>query len=351
MESVDEELLLSLKAAGCYAVSYGLESASNKVLRSMRKGLKIEHANEVLAKTKKAGLKIQANIILGDVEDDSVTVSESIDYFMMQSIEYDLNIAMIRVFPGTVLFRHAVERGIINSELHFLEQGCPLVNVSKLTDEQYYILRQRVFRLHNTKDTLTREVYYDKNFSFSLSKNGQFKFSWVCPNCFSHNATSSETIEGRHFSIWDAIRCAHCDQRVKFDLFTYNIEDITTRQLADIFFGSLGRINVFILSWQTVKMLINSQAFRENLNVIFESHPEKYLNGGYCDIAISHRLNAQILDCDTLYVGNYDVAVADLKRIGYKIIPSENIGILKHWKKRFITIINIDHKSDHVLVV
>ncbi|MFC2140561.1 B12-binding domain-containing radical SAM protein [Candidatus Auribacterota bacterium] len=57
--------LQKLKRAGLYHVSYGLESASPRVLKLMKKKFSPELAEEVIRNTKKAGILVHVNIIIG----------------------------------------------------------------------------------------------------------------------------------------------------------------------------------------------------------------------------------------------------------------------------------------------
>jgi anaerobic magnesium-protoporphyrin IX monomethyl ester cyclase len=61
-----------------------------------------------------------------------------------------MNVTMIIVFPGSFLYKHACNVGIIKDKEKFLRDGCPLVNVSKLTDQEYWDLTSVIseLRLH-----------------------------------------------------------------------------------------------------------------------------------------------------------------------------------------------------------
>jgi radical SAM superfamily enzyme YgiQ (UPF0313 family) len=59
------EILKKMKRAGCYRLSYGIESGSQKVLNAMNKRFTLKEALNVLRNTHNAGIIVQMNIIIG----------------------------------------------------------------------------------------------------------------------------------------------------------------------------------------------------------------------------------------------------------------------------------------------
>ncbi|MEQ1878263.1 MAG: radical SAM protein [Bdellovibrionia bacterium] len=58
-------LLDKLQRAGCYLIQYGVETGSDRMLKIMRKGITSRLALDVIHRTKKAGIVVQINIIVG----------------------------------------------------------------------------------------------------------------------------------------------------------------------------------------------------------------------------------------------------------------------------------------------
>lgn len=44
---------------------------------------------------------------------------------------------MIIAFPGSVLYKRAVRAGTIPDPVQFLKDGCPIVNVSSMSNEEF----------------------------------------------------------------------------------------------------------------------------------------------------------------------------------------------------------------------
>ena len=63
--SMNYNLLVKMRKAGCITLNYGIESGSDKVLKNMRKPISVESAERVLELTRKAGINTQLNFIVG----------------------------------------------------------------------------------------------------------------------------------------------------------------------------------------------------------------------------------------------------------------------------------------------
>jgi len=59
----------------------------------------------------------------------------------------------LRAFPGTHVYNVACERGIIKDRVQFLKDGCPPVNITKMTDDEYHMLPVLI-DLHAAKSKL-----------------------------------------------------------------------------------------------------------------------------------------------------------------------------------------------------
>ncbi|GAH77078.1 unnamed protein product, partial [marine sediment metagenome] len=50
VDTVTEEVLGKMKNAGCYAITFGIESGSQRVLDEIRKGINLEQVKNVVEK-------------------------------------------------------------------------------------------------------------------------------------------------------------------------------------------------------------------------------------------------------------------------------------------------------------
>ncbi|MBU1979128.1 MAG: B12-binding domain-containing radical SAM protein [Gammaproteobacteria bacterium] len=141
---VDEEMLNIMRDSGCSTISYGIESADDRILTSMAKKITREQIDRALELTYAAGIDIQGGLIFGDADETMETVGNSLKWYD-ENIHYGLELNMINIFPGTGLYNNAVARNIIKDRVKFLTDGCPLINVSNLSDQEYRDLSSNLY--------------------------------------------------------------------------------------------------------------------------------------------------------------------------------------------------------------
>lgn len=76
------ELLGKMAAAGCRDLSYGLESGSQRVLNSLRKGFLLEHAAQCLRNTRRAGIEVSLNLIIGSPGETEEDLKLTMDFLL-----------------------------------------------------------------------------------------------------------------------------------------------------------------------------------------------------------------------------------------------------------------------------
>jgi anaerobic magnesium-protoporphyrin IX monomethyl ester cyclase len=112
VDSVDAEILQAMAAAGCYLVSFGIESGVDRLLDAVEKDARVEQAEAAVRLAKEAGLVVRATFILGlpgeTREDSEATIR------FARSLPIDLvRFALATPFPGTRLWQIAEAEGAL----------------------------------------------------------------------------------------------------------------------------------------------------------------------------------------------------------------------------------------------
>lgn len=175
---VDPDLLKQMKASGCVAISYGLESADNIVLKSMKKMITVKQIEKALESTYDANINVTGGFIFGDINEDHNTATNTLNFWYQNNKRHYLNVTMIIVFPGSFLYKHACDIGIIKDKEQFLRDGCPLINVSKLTDTEYKDLSSLIaeLRLHPHVPAESFEIK-------AIKGNSECEIEFTCRKC------------------------------------------------------------------------------------------------------------------------------------------------------------------------
>ncbi len=147
VDVVDREMLALMKMAGCHTIMFGVESASEDILRKYQKGCTKARMKEIFAVSRDVGIKTVGTFILGLPEDDRASVLETIHFAREIDCDYaSFNIAVPR--PGTPLREAAVREGLIRkSSLVFDHSGGSISTISRnLSKEELSRLRKRAIR-------------------------------------------------------------------------------------------------------------------------------------------------------------------------------------------------------------
>lgn len=107
VDYVDDEMLNMMAKAGCFLMTWGIESGSEQVLRHARKGAYPETAMRSLTSARKAGIKNWGYFIIGLPTETEETIQQTIKF----SKSLPLDIALFHVaapYPGTPFFFEVV---------------------------------------------------------------------------------------------------------------------------------------------------------------------------------------------------------------------------------------------------
>lgn len=110
INTVNEKLLRRLKEAGFNWIGYGIESGSNRVLKSVTKGITVEKTKQVIKLTKDIGINVCGNFIFGLPEDDLQSMQDTLHLAVELNCEF-LNVYCATAYPGSPLYEEAVKNG------------------------------------------------------------------------------------------------------------------------------------------------------------------------------------------------------------------------------------------------
>ena len=108
-DSLDYELAVLLKKAGCYLVTIGIESANPQILKNVKKGETIDVISKAIRVASKAGLIVHGAFVLGLPGETKETIRETINF----AKKLPLNRAfftLIDVLPGCELWKNDKEK-------------------------------------------------------------------------------------------------------------------------------------------------------------------------------------------------------------------------------------------------
>lgn len=147
VDIVTEELLEKMARAGCHTIQFGVESADEKILESIEKGISPERVKEVFGLCRKLGIRTLAHFILGLPGETLDSARRTIE----MALEIDPDFASFNVASprlGTALREEALEKGYIPNRLTELDNSIsfPTMDLGTLSKQEVWALRSEAIR-------------------------------------------------------------------------------------------------------------------------------------------------------------------------------------------------------------
>lgn len=115
--TIDKEVIKWMKKAGCEHISLGIESASNRILKNIKKAITVEQGIEAVKIIKQASIKLKVFFMHGLPGETYQDIKKTV--FLSRYLEYKLGAdgatqSLTVIYPGTELERIAKEQGILD---------------------------------------------------------------------------------------------------------------------------------------------------------------------------------------------------------------------------------------------
>ncbi len=115
---MDEEILRAMKAAGLWAIKYGVESGSQKILDNAKKQLNLELAKRNILLTKKIGIRTHLTFTFGLPGETLETIKQT-EKLLYELDPFSAQFSIATPFPGTEFYKQYENEGkIISNELY-----------------------------------------------------------------------------------------------------------------------------------------------------------------------------------------------------------------------------------------
>ncbi len=211
VDMVNKKNLMLLRDSGCRSIIFGLESADNNILKSMRKRITIEQIDKALSLCNEVGVNFGGNFIFGDQAETKETANNTLRWWRDHPQYNNISLFMIRLYPGSALYDVACNKGIIKDKVDFIKKGCPLTNVSQMSDDDYKGLAVKIDMVHKKNEYKLDNAYWE------YLGTGKVKFSAECPKC--HKRCEWNGLDVFHNTINQV--CNNCSNSIFINVFEY----------------------------------------------------------------------------------------------------------------------------------
>ncbi len=227
VDNIDEQMLSIMKEAGCFLISYGFESVSDIVLKSMKKHITKVQIEKALILTRKAGIGIQGYFIFGDTAETKETAYETL-HFWKKYRDYHITMGYVRPYPGSELWDREIVEGRLNTaadQLRLLDQcvnNPP--NLSRMDEKEWFGLQKDV----------QKAIILNKHFGELISNEkiaeNKYSITICCPHC--QQVITYKNFHQRILGIFK-LACRNCNQTMNMTPLAFgHVKDDYERNLA-----------------------------------------------------------------------------------------------------------------------
>ena len=149
VNTLNKEILMDMKDAGCWLLSIGIESGSEEVLKFIKKDISLEKVRQVAQWSKEIGIQLRGYFMIGHPIDTKKTIRKTINFAKSLPL-HTVNFCLQYLVPGSELYEIAPNYGETcydfrmvtghpsRDELPFIPKG--------LTREYLHIAQKRAYR-------------------------------------------------------------------------------------------------------------------------------------------------------------------------------------------------------------
>lgn len=146
VDSIDRELAEAMRRAGCWMVSFGIETGDRAVLETMGKGASVEEAEAAVRVAKEAGLKVAGHFVLGLPGETRESLEHTLAFAGRLPLDFVQFYCAVPL-PGSRLYETARAQGWLASEdFSRFRQDEAVLNLPGLTPEEVLRYRQLAYR-------------------------------------------------------------------------------------------------------------------------------------------------------------------------------------------------------------
>jgi len=146
VDTVNQDVLYRMAEAGCHQIMYGVESASEKILKNIRKKTKLEQVYKAVKFAKNAKIDVRAAFMIGNPEETLEDMEETFQFALKLNPEIIIyNITT--PFPGTEMFTWADENGyLLTKDWDKYDFSHPIMELPQISREELKEFYSKVFK-------------------------------------------------------------------------------------------------------------------------------------------------------------------------------------------------------------
>lgn len=176
---VDEEMVGLMKESGCDMAYIGIESGSDRVLKSVNRVVTTENCISAVKLFKKYGIKVMGYFILGLPGETEEEIFQTINFALSLPLDY-IQVNVLIPVPGTSIYSMAINDEKFGAD-YFREYT---IKPEKNTRQKFYETKVREERVKELQKYFYRKFYLRPGFIMKNIKNQNIHTAWYAFKTF-----------------------------------------------------------------------------------------------------------------------------------------------------------------------
>lgn len=143
VDTVKPEVLAKMKAAGCWEISYGIESGSDMMLKAMKKSIKSKQSEDAIQWTNDAGINVKGLFMLGYPGETRETIQETKEFVSRLTLT-KMNLSKFTPYPGSPIYKKLYNTSIRDEDWERLNGMNFVYTADGFTEEELETKYQEV---------------------------------------------------------------------------------------------------------------------------------------------------------------------------------------------------------------
>jgi radical SAM superfamily enzyme YgiQ (UPF0313 family) len=143
VKMIDKGLLEVMKKSGCVSIDFGVESGSDKILKSINKKQMRADIERAFVLVREAGIKPRAYLMVGNIGEDKTTIDQTVEMIGKIKPYSSIGATLLWLLPGTTVYEDAVRRGHIDDGFWTRSDDVPY-NLQEYSYKELFGLRTRL---------------------------------------------------------------------------------------------------------------------------------------------------------------------------------------------------------------
>lgn len=172
VKTISKELLETMKASGCVAIDFGVESGSNKILENINKKQTVNDIEKAFALVHKSGISPRAYLMVGSPGEDVGTIDQTVQLINRIQPASSTGASLLWLLPGTRIYEDALSSGHISEDFWLDSDDIPF------NQQEHSLHELKMLRKHLMRGILGPQGEMSARVAYSL-KNIYYKYPWL----------------------------------------------------------------------------------------------------------------------------------------------------------------------------